>query len=164
MPLTTITLSGLPPERLAAASSLSNFTRTLAGSIGTSITTTMWTNRESMHHAQLTESVTPYNPNAQEMYNQLQGLGMSQQQASGWIAQQITNQGLIISANEIFWMSAGVFGLAGPCVVCQTAVWCWRRWWWCALSAVQSGRKKLSPKGSSDPFFIPHSQVVVLSS
>ncbi|MCS5808809.1 hypothetical protein LNO89_23245 [Klebsiella pneumoniae subsp. pneumoniae] len=40
MPLTTITLSGLPPERLAAASSLSNFTRTLAGSIGTSITTT----------------------------------------------------------------------------------------------------------------------------
>ncbi|HAX3198716.1 TPA: DHA2 family efflux MFS transporter permease subunit [Escherichia albertii] len=109
MPLTTITLSGLPPERLAAASSLSNFTRTLAGSIGTSITTTMWTNRESLHHAQLTESVNPYNPNAQAMYSQLEGLGMTQQQASGWIAQQITNQGLIISANEIFWMSAGIF-------------------------------------------------------
>ncbi len=31
MPLTTITLSGLPPERLAAASSLSNFTRSVAG-------------------------------------------------------------------------------------------------------------------------------------
>ena len=96
-------------ERLAAASSLSNFTRTLAGSIGTSITTTMWTNRESMHHAQLTESVNPFNPNAQAMYSQLEGLGMTQQQASGWIAQQITNQGLIISANEIFWMSAGIF-------------------------------------------------------
>lgn len=109
MPLTTITLSGLPPERLAAASSLSNFTRTLAGSIGTSITTTMWTNREALHHAQLTESVTPYNPNAQQMYDQLQGLGMTQQQASGWIAQQITNQGLIISANEIFWFSAAIF-------------------------------------------------------
>lgn len=109
MPLTTITLSGLPPERLAAASSLSNFTRTLAGSIGTSITTTMWTNRESMHHAQLTESVNPFNPNARAMYSQLEGLGMTQQQASGWIAQQITNQGLIISANEIFWMSAGIF-------------------------------------------------------
>lgn len=62
MPLTTITLSGLPPERLAAASSLSNFTRTLAGSIGTSITTTLWTNREALHHAQLTESVTPLTP------------------------------------------------------------------------------------------------------
>lgn len=102
MPLTAITLSGLPPELMAAASSLSNFTRTLAGSIGTSITTTLWTNRESMHHAQLTESVNPFNPNAQQMYSQLQGLGMTEQQASGYIAQQITNQGLIISANEIF--------------------------------------------------------------
>ncbi|QOY02223.1 DHA2 family efflux MFS transporter permease subunit [Klebsiella pneumoniae] len=109
MPLTTITLSGLPPERLAAASSLSNFTRTLAGSIGTSITTTLWTNREALHHAQLTESVTPFNPNAQQIYDQLQGMGMTQQQASGWIAQQITNQGLIISANEIFWISAAIF-------------------------------------------------------
>ncbi len=34
------------------------------------------------------------------MYSQLEGLGMTQQQASGWIAQQITNRGLIISANE----------------------------------------------------------------
>ena len=109
MPLTTITLSGLPPERLAAASSLSNFLRTLAGSIGTSITTTMWTNRESMHHSYFTESITPYHSNAQEAYRQLEQLGMSQQQASGYIAQQITNQGLIISANEVFWLSAGIF-------------------------------------------------------
>lgn len=109
MPLTTITLSGLPPERMAAASSLSNFTRTLAGSIGTSITTTMWTNRESLHHAQLTESVTPYNVNSQQMYAKLEQMGMSLDQASAYLAQQITNQGLIISANEIFWASAGVF-------------------------------------------------------
>ncbi|MEJ4045297.1 multidrug efflux MFS transporter permease subunit EmrB [Erwinia sp. SLM-02] len=109
MPLTTITLSGLPPERLAAASSLSNFTRTLAGSIGTSITTTMWTDRESLHHAHLTESVTPYSANSQEMYSKLEQLGMTHDQASAYLAQQITNQGLIISANEIFWASAGVF-------------------------------------------------------
>ena len=37
MPLTTITLSGLPPEKMASASSLFNFLRTLAGSIGTSL-------------------------------------------------------------------------------------------------------------------------------
>ena len=109
MPLTTITLSGLPPERLAAASSLSNFTRTLAGSIGTSITTTLWSNRESIHHSQLAESVTPYNVNSQEIYAKLEQAGLTHDQASAWIAQQITNQGLIISANEIFWASAGVF-------------------------------------------------------
>lgn len=109
MPLTTITLSGLPPERLASASSLSNFLRTLAGSIGASMTTTLWSNRESMHHSHLAESITPFNANAQEMYHQLAQIGMTQQQASAYIAKNITHQGLIISANEIFWASAGVF-------------------------------------------------------
>jgi len=109
MPLTTITLSGLPSERIAAASGLSNFIRTLGGSIGTSITTTLWTNREAMHHSQLTESINVYNPNAQQSYQQLEALGLSHQQASGYIAQQITNQGLIISANEIFWAAGGIF-------------------------------------------------------
>ncbi len=109
MPLITIILSGLPPSRMAAASSLSNFTRTLAGSIGTSITTTMWSNRESLHHTHLTESITPFDPATRQMYSQLQGLGMSHQQASGWIAREVTNQGLIISANEIFWAAGGVF-------------------------------------------------------
>ncbi|CCP04036.1 Multidrug resistance protein B homolog [Erwinia amylovora Ea644] len=109
MPLTTITLSGLPPDRLAAASSLSNFTRTLAGSIGTSITTTLWSNRESIHHSQLAESVTPFSVNSQEMYAKLAQAGLTHDQASAWIAQQVTRQGLIISANEIFWASAGVF-------------------------------------------------------
>ncbi|GAA3607549.1 multidrug efflux MFS transporter permease subunit EmrB [Gibbsiella greigii] len=109
MPLTTIIFSGLPPERMAGASSLSNFIRILMGSIGTSITTTMWSNRESLHHAQLTENITPFNPAVAQIYQQLEGKGMSHQQASSWIAREITNQGLIISANEIFWLSGGAF-------------------------------------------------------
>jgi DHA2 family multidrug resistance protein len=60
MPLTTITLSGLRPNQIASASSLSNFLRILAGSIGTSITTTLWDRREALHHAQLTQHVTLY--------------------------------------------------------------------------------------------------------
>ncbi|MGM3175638.1 multidrug efflux MFS transporter permease subunit EmrB [Dickeya lacustris] len=109
MPLTTITLSGLPPERMAAASSLFNFARTLAGSIGTSITTTLWERREALHHEHLSEVINPYNPAAQQTYQQLEAMGMSQQQVSGYLAQQVTAQGLIIGANEIFWLSAGVF-------------------------------------------------------
>ena len=109
MPLTAIILSGLPPERLAAASSLSNFLRTLAGSVGTSITTTMWSDRETLHHSHLTESITPYNQNSIDAYQQLESLGMNHQQVSGYIARQITEQGLIISANEIFWLSGGIF-------------------------------------------------------
>ncbi|PHM68514.1 multidrug efflux MFS transporter permease subunit EmrB [Xenorhabdus sp. KJ12.1] len=109
MPLTTITLSGLGPERMASASSLSNFTRILSGSIGTSITTTLWTQRESMHHANFTEQITPYNPNYQQVHQQLSQLGMNDQQIAAYLAKEITHQGLIISANEIFWISAGIF-------------------------------------------------------
>ncbi|AYA39599.1 multidrug efflux MFS transporter permease subunit EmrB [Xenorhabdus nematophila] len=109
MPLTTITLSGLSPERMASASSLSNFTRILSGSIGTSITTTMWTQREALHHANFSEYINAYNPNYQQIHHQLAQLGMNDQQISAYLAKQITHQGLIISANEIFWLSAAVF-------------------------------------------------------
>ncbi|MBS2140752.1 DHA2 family efflux MFS transporter permease subunit, partial [Escherichia coli] len=75
MPLTTITLSGLPPERLAAASSLSNFTRTLAGSIGPSIPPPMWTYREPLHQAKLTDTLNPFNPTAHAWFAHWEGLG-----------------------------------------------------------------------------------------
>src|SRR5690606_14541499 len=42
IPLTTITLSGLDPNRIPSAAALSNFVRLLFGAFGTSITTTMW--------------------------------------------------------------------------------------------------------------------------
>ncbi|MGP1614118.1 MAG: MFS transporter, partial [Pollutimonas bauzanensis] len=62
IPLTTITLSGLDPHRIPSAAGLSNFVRLLFGAFGTSITTTMWDNRASLHHAQLTEIARPGMP------------------------------------------------------------------------------------------------------
>lgn len=109
MPLTTITLSDVEPSKIAAASSLSNFLRTLAGSIGTSITTTTWSQREAMHHTRLTEAINPYNPLVQETYDSMRQLGMSDAQISAYINNQITNQGLIMSANEFFWICGGIF-------------------------------------------------------
>ncbi|MDR0805760.1 MAG: multidrug efflux MFS transporter permease subunit EmrB [Enterobacteriaceae bacterium] len=109
MPLTTITLSDVEPAKIAAASSLSNFLRTLAGSVGTSITTTTWSQREALHHTHLTEAINPYNPQAQQAYDALGKLGMSSEQISAYINNQITNQGLIMSANEFFWICGGIF-------------------------------------------------------
>lgn len=51
----------------------------------------------------------PYNPESQQFYAKLSALGLNEQQSSAYLAKIITNQGLIISANEIFWLSAGVF-------------------------------------------------------
>lgn len=109
MPLTTITLSDLPANKMASASSLFNFLRTLAGSIGTSLTTFLWCNREAVHHSNLTEMITPYNSNAQLFYEKMSSLGFNNTQTSMLAAQKITEQGFIIGANEIFWLSAVMF-------------------------------------------------------
>ena len=109
MPLTTITLSGLTPEKMASASSLFNFLRTLAGSIGTSLTTFIWYNREAVHHTQLTEVINPYNPISQQFFQTMGSFGLSEEQTASYIARQITAQGFIIGANEIFLVSAITF-------------------------------------------------------
>lgn len=111
MPLTTITLSGLPAQKMASASSLFNFLRTLAGSVGTSLTTFLWYDREAVHHTQLSEVINPYNFNAQAYYDSMSALGLSETQTSVAVAQKITAQGFIIGANEIFWLSAIMFML-----------------------------------------------------
>ncbi len=62
-----------------------------------------------MHHSQLTEFITDYNPESLGMYQEMAAHGLSTEQTSGFIAQQITSQGLIIAANEIFWLCVGLF-------------------------------------------------------
>lgn len=76
MPLTTLTLAGLPNDKLASTTSLANFFRTLAGSIDTSITPTMWNNRASLHHSQLVENINIYNNQTGAL--ELQGLSQEQ--------------------------------------------------------------------------------------
>ncbi|HSY28812.1 MAG TPA: DHA2 family efflux MFS transporter permease subunit, partial [Burkholderiaceae bacterium] len=62
IPLTSIILSGQPPEKIPAAAGLSNFVRIMCGGIGTSITSTIWENRTTLHHAQLAEHTGIQNP------------------------------------------------------------------------------------------------------
>ncbi|MCR6469474.1 DHA2 family efflux MFS transporter permease subunit [Enterobacter sp. HG048] len=109
LPLTTISLSGLSPEKFASATSLSNFFRTLSGSIGTSITMTLWSRRESFHHAHLTESINAYNPSSITLFERLHSLGLDQRQAEVYINDITTSQSLLMSANDIFHLSAIVF-------------------------------------------------------
>ncbi|MEO9385945.1 DHA2 family efflux MFS transporter permease subunit [Chromobacterium phragmitis] len=111
MPLTAITLSGLHPSRIASASSLSNFLRILAGSIGTSITTTMWDRREALHHSKLTEHVTQYDPASVSWFSAMGKLGLNTSQQQALTQLQITKQGYIMAANEIFWICGILFVL-----------------------------------------------------
>lgn len=109
IPLTTITLAGLTPDRIPAAAGLSNFVRITAGAMGTSIATTLWENRASMHHAHLTEGLVQ----GQGVFGlTLQGLkaaGLSQEQALAQINRLIDQQAYTRAADDIFLASSFLF-------------------------------------------------------
>ncbi|MDC9594410.1 MFS transporter, partial [Xenorhabdus sp. IM139775] len=109
MPLNVIILSDIPQEKVASAGSLFNFFRTLAISIGTSLTNTLWSQREAVHHSQLTENITQNNFLVDLAYQDIKLLGLSDLQATIFLAKKITNQSLILAANEIFWLFGFIF-------------------------------------------------------
>jgi DHA2 family multidrug resistance protein len=109
VPLTTILLSGLGPERIAAASGLSSFFRMTAGAFGTSITTTLWDSRAQLHHAQLADQITAYNPPATQAIAQLQTQGWSTDQTMALFARLIDVQSYTLAADEIFYAGAVLF-------------------------------------------------------
>src|SRR5881396_1793849 len=106
IPLITLGLSGLTPDRIPAASGLFNFARITAGSFGTSIATTFWDRRASLHHAQLAERITAYDPSSAQALSSLQAGGMSAQQSYEAVNRLIDQQAYMLSANDIFYVSA----------------------------------------------------------
>lgn len=109
IPMTTILLSGLPPERIPAATGLSNFFRMSAAAFGTSITTTMWDDRARLHHARLVESITNFNTPTNMAIGQLHAAGFTKTQSLGILNRMIDVQSYTLSADELFYGAAAAF-------------------------------------------------------
>lgn len=109
IPLTTITLSGLPPERIPAAAGLSNFVRITAGAMGVSITTTLWESRAAMHHAHLTETLVQGQGVFAQTLNGLTASGLTMPQALAQVNRLIDQQAYTRAVDDIFLASAFLF-------------------------------------------------------
>ena len=109
IPLVTLTLSGLSPERIPAASGLSNFARITAGAFGTSITTTLWENRAALHHSQLVESINIASLPTNQTLSQLSALGLGREQSLTYLNRLVDQQAFMLSASDIFAGSAALF-------------------------------------------------------
>jgi len=116
IPLVTITLSGIAPEKIPAASGLSNFVRITAGSFGTSIATTIWQDRAAMHHAQISEYVNQGSSATNSALNGLAGAGLTPEQALGTLNRLADQQAYMLAANDVFYVSALIFLLLIPLV------------------------------------------------
>ena len=112
IPLITLAFTGLAPDRIPAASGLSNFVRITAGAMGTSICTTLWDDRAALHHAQLVEQVgNASGPAASELFARLGAAGLSPTQVAAQVNRLVDQQAYMLAANDVFSVSAALFVL-----------------------------------------------------
>ncbi|WP_309680737.1 DHA2 family efflux MFS transporter permease subunit [Polaromonas sp.] len=116
IPLVTITLSGISPDKIPAASGLSNFVRITAGAFGTSIATTIWQDRAAMHHAHLSEAVNLGSSATHSALSGLAGAGLTPDQALGTLNRLVDQQAYMLAASDVFYASALIFLLLIPLV------------------------------------------------
>lgn len=111
VPLQAIIFNGLKPEQMPAASGLSNFVRITAGAIGTSLFTTLWDNRASLHHAHLVEAISSGARDAttQGLLAQLAATGQSAEQANASLNRLIDQQAYTMAVTDVFYMSGLLF-------------------------------------------------------
>jgi DHA2 family multidrug resistance protein len=108
-PLISMVISGITPNRIASALGLANFFRILGGSFGTSISVTLWDNREAIHHSQLVEQITYYNPASIQAMQRLMDIGFDKLSSYKIIINTITNQAYMLSTNDLFWLAGWIF-------------------------------------------------------
>jgi DHA2 family multidrug resistance protein len=101
----TLQLDGIPPQRIPAATSISNFLRITAAAFATSIATTTWDNRAALHQSRLAESSDLYDPTLQHFMATLQGAGLSGDQAVGVLTRGMVEQSYMLSSLDVFWAS-----------------------------------------------------------
>jgi DHA2 family multidrug resistance protein len=109
IPLQAIVFSGLEPGRLPAAAGLSNFVRITAGAIGTSLVSTVWEDRSTMHHSHLVENVNRGNATAMQTLDQLGAAGYSPAQSLSMIDRLVGQQASTLAATDIFFLSSVLF-------------------------------------------------------
>ena len=112
IPLNQVFLSGLKPDQIASASGLANFCRTIAASISTALTVTVWQHRGDYHHAVLAEHLNGAS-HAANAY--VQGLGGD---ARDWqvVEALVTRQSLTLAVNDVFLGCAIMFVAMIPLV------------------------------------------------
>ena len=108
-PLTALTLSRVPAEKLSMASGLFHFFRIFFGGIGTSLLTTLWERRTIFHHFNLASDQTPFNPMTQGMLKALGDLGQTGQKGLEMFNLLVDNQAAVLALNDVFWVTAWCF-------------------------------------------------------
>jgi DHA2 family multidrug resistance protein len=112
LPLNQILFSGIPPNDLASAAGLSNFLRTMAGSISTAVTVWTWNRRTDLHHAILSEHVRTAADGWMNYQADLAAQGVVGPQALQFVDRMVGSQAQTLAVNDVFFgMTCILFAL-----------------------------------------------------
>jgi DHA2 family multidrug resistance protein len=116
LPLNQIVLSGLPSSDLASATGLSNFFRTMSGSISTAVIVWVWNRRTSYHHAILAENIKTSASGWTDYQSHLSAQGITGNHMFGYVDQVIGGQAATLAVNDVFFALGFAFFLLVPLV------------------------------------------------
>jgi DHA2 family multidrug resistance protein len=109
LPLNQIILSGVPGRDLASASGVSNFIRTMAGSISTAVVVWIWNRRTDYHHAVLSEHIQNAATGWTQYQAQLADQGVSGTGAFAYVDRIISSQASTLGVNDVFFALGCLF-------------------------------------------------------
>jgi MFS transporter, DHA2 family, multidrug resistance protein len=117
IPLTAASVSRVPDHKLAAASGLSNFLRTLSSALGTALSVTWWDNRAAHHYGTLAQSVTQASDGTRLFMRALHGAGLADTGTLAAIRTVVRQQSYMMATNDLFFMASIV------CLALAAAMW-----------------------------------------
>lgn len=107
VPLTTISLAGIPDHKMPSAAGVFSFTRMLFISMGVSLSTTYYTLRENFFQSRYAEMVIPSNNQFAPYYELLKTrLGLEGDHANAFVYKMIQNQAYSQTFFELCYLSA----------------------------------------------------------
>ncbi|HTG00687.1 MAG TPA: DHA2 family efflux MFS transporter permease subunit [Nitrospirota bacterium] len=108
IPLTTITLSHIPRERMTDATSIYNLLRNLGGSVGIAFTTTILSRRAQFHQTRLVENLSPFDPTYASARNGVSSLlhsqGIPSSGADGLLYRELIRQSTTLAFTDAFFL------------------------------------------------------------
>jgi len=111
VPLTTITLTSLPPSQTASAAGLQNFLRTISIGIATSLALTYWENSQRVARTELAGSLQ-----ADDVNRMLSSSGFSAEQGRQIISNLVDREATTLAINHTFLVTAAIFFFAAAIV------------------------------------------------
>jgi len=106
--LTSLGVSELPPEKVAAGSGLQNFLRVMCMAVGSSLTQTCWEHMTKFNRAELVTAINPDVPGI--VSNTLGAAGIPTDTSAALFSRMIDSQAIMLATND-FYQSATVLML-----------------------------------------------------